>query len=146
MVELDCNLNSLDFSNTDVQNEKSPNNEGDSFYLNIFDSSLSTYEAESTRFLKLNLCTQTKFISDILRLRTSAGITLKDAAILLTALRSLNSDSKIRNMIKESSRALRQQLYANKVATMVPLEVSSYCASNCTFCGWRSNYPSNFIL
>ncbi len=70
------------------------------------------------------------------RLNSSEGMSPKDVAFLLAAV--LNPAMGLhRERILASSAALRRRTYGNHVATMVPIEIGSYCASNCTFCGWR---------
>jgi 2-iminoacetate synthase len=46
---------------------------------------------------------------------------------------------RIKELVLQASTDLRQRLVGNKVITMAPVEVSNYCTSDCTFCGWRSS-------
>ena len=108
------------------------------FYKNIFESSQIEYELSSNVLLESKDSAE-EVISAILRNRSNTkGLSLQDSAILLNTLRKF-TDLKIRNLIIQSARLLRQKLFSNSVATMIPIEVSSYCTSNCTFCGWRSD-------
>ena len=70
------------------------------------------------------------------RLDSSEGMSPHDVGFLLTTV--LNPALGMhREKILASSTALRRRTYGNHVATMVPIEIGSYCTSNCTFCGWR---------
>lgn len=80
-----------------------------------------------------------KIIDQILHSRNGKmGLDACEVAILLSAL-DTPADSDDRDKIIVFSRALRRKLFLNRVATMIPIEISSFCASNCKFCGWRAS-------
>jgi 2-iminoacetate synthase len=82
-----------------------------------------------------NDANQNEIVRMTLANRTARGLALKDCAILLS-----ESETRPENRLQilEAASKLRKQLFGNRVSVMAPLEYSSYCASSCTFCGWRS--------
>jgi 2-iminoacetate synthase len=68
----------------------------------------------------------------------AAGLSLQDAARLLVLVRDAASQP-ARERVLQASRDLRRRSFANRLAAMVPIEVTSYCASTCKFCGWRAD-------
>lgn len=86
-------------------------------------------------------------VSEILRkrLKYGSGLTPQELATLLLAVQHKPIES-VRAAIIDVASSIRTKCFANKVAPMVPIEVSSYCASNCTFCGWRVDNRSMIRL
>ena len=74
----------------------------------------------------------------ILQNRTADGLAPLDTARLLRVMMD-PSRNDLHEMIIAAATDLRARLFGNKVATMVPIELHSYCASNCLFCGWRKD-------
>ena len=70
------------------------------------------------------------------RLESKNGISANDAALLLSTLRNQDLRSSWPSILAAAS-ILRARCYGTHVATMVPIEIGSYCSSNCAFCGWR---------
>jgi 2-iminoacetate synthase len=75
-------------------------------------------------------------VREILANRKNSGLDIDEVGVLLHSV-YLYRHEPSRELIKQTSRKLRQKLYKNFVATMVPIEISSYCSSNCDFCGWK---------
>lgn len=77
-------------------------------------------------------------LNNILNFRDGKiGLNSSEVATLLSALDTpIKSDDRAK--ILNFSRILRRKLFLNRVATMIPIEISSFCTSNCKFCGWRA--------
>lgn len=86
-------------------------------------------------------------VSEILKKRSKNGngLSPQELATLLLAVQHKPIDE-VRNAIIDAASRVRTKCFGNKVAPMVPIEVSSYCASNCTFCGWRADNRSMIRL
>ncbi len=137
MFESNVNHSGNDLSSTELELNKS-SDITEVFYKNIFESSLKKLEL-SNKVLAQSKASAVEVISTILNNRSmTKGLSIQDSAILLNTLRKF-PDLNARNLIIKKARELRQKLYSNSVSTMIPIEVSSYCTSNCTFCGWRSD-------
>lgn len=112
------------------------------FYETLFESSVITSQKASETFTKAK--DQEKLIKEVIDQRSHEnGLDSQSSALLLQLLdtkdRDIDKNFRLREIVTKSARALRQQLYGNDVAVMVPIEISSFCASNCSFCGWRSD-------
>lgn len=103
------------------------------FYRNLYaEASTKMANSESS---DLNLL---QTVREILSSRSGfSGLKPAEVAVLLRSLR-LDPQSEVRNLIINESRNLRKRSFGSDVAVMVPIEISSYCMSNCEFCGWRS--------
>ncbi|MCV3215941.1 hypothetical protein OGM63_20935 [Plectonema radiosum NIES-515] len=66
------------------------------------------------------------------------GLSVEGTALLLHLVRSSPSPE-AKAAVIEAARKIRGNIFGQKVATMVPIEVTSYCASTCKFCGWRAD-------
>jgi 2-iminoacetate synthase len=66
------------------------------------------------------------------------GLSLEQVSLLLQLVRHA-PDLALRQQVIDAARQVRQTCFNNSVATMVPIEVTSYCASTCKFCGWRAD-------
>jgi 2-iminoacetate synthase len=108
---------------------------GDEFYQSLFSSSRSIY-------LKSDDSPdggQARLVDQALASRTSAtGLTPDAVAVLLRLVRD-QPDPELRRTVVDAARALRRSVFGDAVSTMVPIEVSSFCASTCRFCGWRAD-------
>jgi hypothetical protein len=79
----------------------------------------------------------TSEIKDILAEAAEQGaLTLQSANRLLNTLYARDFDA-LFEIISETARDLRRQVFGNRVAVMAPVEVSNHCSSDCRFCGWR---------
>ena len=104
----------------------------DAFYLGLFKSAGDIFAgAEQTQ-------DSNGEIAKILAGRTPAGLTAGQTAQLLRLVRSSPSPD-LRRQVLDASRSLRRKIFGSAVATMVPIEVTSFCASTCRFCGWRAD-------
>ncbi|MBB4399269.1 hypothetical protein [Bradyrhizobium sp. ERR14] len=45
----------------------------------------------------------------------------------------------IRDKVLAKSEFVRRKIYGGLVVSMAPVEVTNRCASDCNFCGWRSD-------
>ena len=73
------------------------------------------------------------------------GLAAADAARLLHLVRS-HADPQARQWVIDAARRERRAAFGNDVAAMVPIEVTSYCASTCKFCGWRADNKDRVCL
>lgn len=105
-------------------------NELDSNQLDFFSlSKILINDIESFEF--------NESISEILESRSSShGLNSPDIARLLKAC-VVDQDKDSILLLQNAARKVRFESYKNDFFTMAPLEVSSYCQSNCHFCGWR---------
>jgi len=104
-------------------------------YANLFDNARSEFEIyqESS-----GIQVDDSAIKAALSARTAdAGLPRNSILIILLLLR-MNHSKALRDYVIREAAQLRIKLFQNHVAAMVPIEVSSFCASNCSFCGWRS--------
>lgn len=109
-----------------------------SFYLSIFDNSIEIFK-ENKVSDDMEMVDRVDLISRILENReSSTGLLPEETATLLHLIRR-NPDQKLRAMVVEAARRQRQRTFGQSVATMVPIEVTSFCASTCRFCGWRAD-------
>lgn len=46
---------------------------------------------------------------------------------------------RLREVVLDASSRLRKRVFGNRVVIMAPVEVSNACASDCSFCGWRTS-------
>jgi 2-iminoacetate synthase len=106
------------------------------FYTGLFPKSLETYNSSLSSNGR-DLGSTVKAIASE-RLNTRSGLTKDSAAVLLQLLRH-NNNQAAREIVINAARVLRSRTFGNKFAAMVPIEMSSFCASNCTFCGWRAD-------
>jgi len=65
-------------------------------------------------------------------------LSLEHVIVLLNAMNSPNFPE-IENLVLAKSKQIRHELFGNKFKVMAPVEVSNHCASNCSFCDWRSS-------
>lgn len=78
-------------------------------------------------------------VEKLLETRTSEGLDVKSAALILNAILCSPEKQKVMRSVIAASSALREKLYKNNVYLMAPIEVSDFCSSECSFCGWRSS-------
>lgn len=104
------------------------------FYLSLFKRALSRFDAACSR-----RPLDPEEVKVLLAGRSSRkGLSAENVARLLVLLRQ-QPDASLRSIVMDASIKLRKKLYGNAVAAMVPIEVSSYCMSDCRFCGWSSD-------
>ncbi len=109
----------------------------DEFYLSMFDTASSHLETAGATLQES--ADAAALVEQILRNRTAeGGLSLEQSALLLHLVRNA-PDPEIERQVIDAARTLRGQVFGDKVATMVPVEATSYCASSCKFCGWRSD-------
>ncbi|MEK7232430.1 MAG: radical SAM protein [Elusimicrobiota bacterium] len=77
-------------------------------------------------------------VGRILRTRTAGnGLDPNEFARLLVLLRN-QPENNLRRLVIEEARKLRETCFGKAYSCMVPLELSSFCSSECSFCGWRA--------
>jgi 2-iminoacetate synthase ThiH len=113
----------------------------DSFYKNIFRKSSALLRDTEKRYVNGHSKLKVDIEEILLSRSAKHGLNLKQVAALLMCIRSVQSEE-INELIISSARKLRKNIFDNKVSVMVPVEVTSFCASNCTFCGWKSSNVS----
>jgi 2-iminoacetate synthase len=108
-----------------------------SFYNSLFDGAVDIYAKARNRLLE-----SSDGVSDLRALldrrTTEQGLSATDTATLLAFVRDNPIDS-ARQIIIDAARVVRQHSFGDSLAAMVPIEVTSYCASTCKFCGWRAD-------
>lgn len=110
----------------------------DSFYRSIYDTAEAAYLSRRDSGTEGSaLATAVHRILDD-RMSDAAGLRLVDAATLLRLVRD-DPDPDLRESVMDAARELRYRTFGHTVATMVPIEVTSFCASTCRFCGWRAD-------
>ncbi|WP_326538953.1 radical SAM protein [Pseudorhodoferax sp.] len=109
----------------------------ESFYRSIYPTAEATFLAQ--RAESLDAQALRRRVKEILHTRDGhQGLSVQQVSWLLQAVRSV-ADPATRAAIVDAARAVRRTCFGNQVATMVPIEVTSYCASTCKFCGWRAD-------
>lgn len=80
-------------------------------------------------------------IKDIEKLCASIDIRdLSDEEVCILVKSIYSADYKaIKQIVLQTAQAIRKKIHGNTVVLMAPVEVTNYCASNCYFCGWRSD-------
>jgi 2-iminoacetate synthase len=106
----------------------------DQFYRSLFATSLEQYRGLTVTARHI----EGALVNDVIGRRTENGLDVADAALLLHLLRD-QPNEEARQRVLDHARLLRSRSFGNAVATMVPIEVTSYCASTCRFCGWRAD-------
>lgn len=105
------------------------------FYADLYHSSrdifeLSPWSDEEAKALAL--------VEEVLTKRSSAGLDPASTAVLLRLVKDAPC-ARARQAVIESARNLRRRTFGLRYAAMVPIEITSFCTSNCRFCGWRAD-------
>ncbi len=109
----------------------------DEFYLSMFETASSHLEAAEAVMQQAE--DVAGLVDSILEQRTAEqGLTLDQSALLLHLVRNA-PDGAAEQQVIQAAKALRGKVFGDQVATMVPVEATSYCASSCKFCGWRAD-------
>src|SRR5262249_12200749 len=107
-------------------------------YLSMFRNALSVFKHKED-FFSNNPDSFAESVGDVLYRRTpSAGLSAEDMATLLCLVRN-RPDPDLRSEVIRAARDQRRRTFGQSVATMVPIEVTSFCSSTCRFCGWRAD-------
>ena len=110
----------------------------DSFYRSIYDKSEAVYLTEAAKTDETSpLQDRVDAILEA-RLAGTDGLSLTDTATLLMLVRDEPIEA-ARRAVTKAARSLRHRTFGHSVATMVPIEVTSFCSSTCHFCGWRAD-------
>lgn len=110
----------------------------DSFYESLFENAKSVYYSTlKNGSMAEDLLEE---IGSTLDSRTSSGLSPKETSILLNTLK-LKNEYRLQatELIISAAQTLRWHCYQGRVATMVPIELTSFCTSVCKFCGWRAD-------
>ncbi|MEW6723823.1 MAG: [FeFe] hydrogenase H-cluster radical SAM maturase HydG [Bacillota bacterium] len=67
------------------------------------------------------------------RARTGRGLTLEEAARLLTV-----RDGGVLQEMFQSAAGVKERIYGRRVVLFAPLYLSDYCTNNCRYCGYRA--------
>ena len=70
----------------------------------------------------------------LLKAETLSGLSLLEAAILINV-----KDESYLEKIFSSASKVKDKIYGKRVVLFVPLYISSHCANNCLYCGFRSD-------
>lgn len=115
------------------------------FYEDLFSTSQKMYALEKLNHNNSQLSFENIMdtINNILEKRTEIGLSPQEVTRILFFVLDSNLDpesqTSLSNMINVKASELRKNLFLDKVSVMAPIEISSYCASNCSFCGWGSS-------
>ncbi|MGI9597876.1 MAG: hypothetical protein ACR2QK_17055, partial [Acidimicrobiales bacterium] len=109
----------------------------DDFYLSMFGNAANQMESAGARLESSD--DAVALVDELLAGRSpTEGLTIEESALLLHFVRN-SPDDVVESRIIQAARNLRQRVFGDQVATMVPVEATSYCASSCKFCGWRAD-------
>lgn len=61
-------------------------------------------------------------------------LTMQETAVLLNT-----TDPELISEIKEGARALKENVYGNRIVLFAPLYVGNLCTNNCSYCGFRTS-------
>jgi len=112
----------------------------ESFYFSIFSSAKEAFLSQKQMASETAVLTEN--IDRILEQRNGdTGLSIEDAATLLHLVRT-SPDKLLRDKVIAAAKEQRSRTFGHTVATMVPIEVTSFCASTCKFCGWRADNKS----
>lgn len=107
------------------------------FYESIYPQAEKRYLAVRQRVLESpEIASATQAL--LLRRRGADGLSEDDTSWLLALVRD-RPDPTARQQVLQAARELRRSSFGKRLAAMVPIEVTSYCASTCKFCGWRAD-------
>ena len=94
-------------------------------------------EQEIQRLLQVaETTTKEEVIAIIKRAREAKGLTLPEVAALLQV-----TDSEVLSQMYATAKAIKQQIYGQRVVIFAPLYISDYCVNNCVYCGYKSTNP-----
>jgi 2-iminoacetate synthase ThiH len=65
-------------------------------------------------------------------------LTYQDVATLVSIMFT-DRFERAKQIVLEKAKSVRKEKYGNSVVSMAPVEISNRCASDCSFCGWRSD-------
>ena len=68
------------------------------------------------------------------RARQAKGLTLSEVAVLLQV-----TDHELLQKMYSTAKAVKQQIYGQRVVVFAPLYISDYCVNNCVYCGYQKN-------
>ncbi|MGS2717685.1 hypothetical protein ACVBE9_05905 [Eionea flava] len=109
----------------------------ESFYFSIFSDAKNLFLSQQSEVSDLSVLSEK--VDSILATRDPLkGLSPENAATLLHLVRT-SPDKTLRDKVIAAAKAQRKRTFGSTVATMVPIEVSSFCASTCKFCGWRAD-------
>ncbi|MGL4738921.1 MAG: [FeFe] hydrogenase H-cluster radical SAM maturase HydG [Cellulosilyticaceae bacterium] len=75
----------------------------------------------------------TAYVSAILdKAKEAKGLTHQEAAVLLQV-----TDPVLEEAIYTLAKAIKKQIYGNRIVLFAPLYVSDYCVNNCEYCGYK---------
>lgn len=107
----------------------------DTFYARLFPEAKERFARVSA-----SLGTDSEFgdlVDRALASRGEVGLGADESALLLTLAR-VRPVRELRDRVIAEARRLRRKIFGGRYVPMVPIEVTSYCASHCVFCGWKS--------
>lgn len=109
----------------------------ESFYFSIFADAKDLFLSQQSDACDVSALGEK--VDHILATRDpQKGLSPENAATLLHLVRT-SPDEALRSKVIAAAKEQRNRTFGNTVATMVPIEVSSFCASTCKFCGWRAD-------
>lgn len=85
--------------------------------------------------------TMTPSREDVEKVLSGVGsrvLTYEDVATLVSIMFTERFE-RVKQIVLEKAKSVRQKKYRNSVISMAPVEISNRCASDCNFCGWRSD-------
>ena len=109
----------------------------DEFYLSMFNNA-EMHLRNADHELQETLSKENLVDRILMERRAEEGLSLEESSVLIHLIRNY-PDDRLKQKVCDAARLLRKEVFGDRVATMVPIEASSYCASTCKFCGWRAD-------
>ena len=109
----------------------------DAFYKSLYTNAEAIYLGQSR---DCETDAMPSKVRAILARRTASeeALSPEETSTLLHLVRD-RPDPGLRAEVIAAARKVREASYGMGVATMVPIEVTSFCSSTCKFCGWRAD-------
>jgi 2-iminoacetate synthase ThiH len=105
------------------------------FYNKIYESSGNLLESAT-----LQAKESTGIVSRILEKRLSSKNSSMNASEVALLLRAIYlGEPEVLGLVDQAAQLLRTRIFGNCIATMAPVEITTHCISDCSFCGWRSS-------
>lgn len=84
--------------------------------------------------LKEAVVTEDRVAAVLERAAEGKGLTLEDAAILISI-----EDTRLRETLYRAAGEVKEKLFGKRVVLFAPLYLSNYCTNGCLYCGFRSS-------
>ena len=89
-------------------------------------------EAEIQEYLNTCIPSKTKIIEIIQKSFNKKRLSLEDVAYLINT-----KEPELINLIKDSARKLKKEIYGNRIVLFAPIYIGNKCQNDCKYCGFR---------